>query len=32
MATVLATAENEAGYFKKRARDYDDALHAIDEA
>jgi hypothetical protein len=29
---VLATAESEAGYFKKRGRDYEDALHSIDEA
>ncbi|CAD8080856.1 unnamed protein product [Paramecium primaurelia] len=32
MATVLNAAETEAGYFKRRGRDYEDALHAIDEA
>ncbi|CAD8065075.1 unnamed protein product [Paramecium primaurelia] len=29
---VLTAAEQEASYFKKRGRDYEDALHAIDEA
>jgi hypothetical protein len=32
MNSVLSAAETEAGYFKKRGRDYEDALHAIDEA
>jgi len=32
MNSVLAAAETEAGYFKRRGRDYEDALHAIDEA
>ncbi|CAD8080378.1 unnamed protein product [Paramecium primaurelia] len=30
--SVLSAAETEAGYFKRRGRDYEDALHAIDEA
>lgn len=29
---VTSTAENEATYFKKRGRDFEDSLHAIDEA
>jgi hypothetical protein len=29
---VLATREEEQRYFKKRSQDYEDALHAIDEA
>ncbi|CAD8186860.1 unnamed protein product [Paramecium pentaurelia] len=32
MTSVQTSAESEAGYFKKRGRDYEDALHAIDEA
>jgi hypothetical protein len=28
----LATGESEATYVKKRSRDYDDSLNAIDEA
>ncbi|CAD8181246.1 unnamed protein product [Paramecium pentaurelia] len=32
LASVYNSAEGEAGYFKKRGRDYEDALHAIDEA
>ncbi|CAK64096.1 unnamed protein product (macronuclear) [Paramecium tetraurelia] len=32
LTLILATAESEQGYFKKRGRDYEDSLHAIDEA
>ncbi|CAD8066355.1 unnamed protein product [Paramecium sonneborni] len=32
LTLVLQTAESEQGYFKKRGRDYEDSLHAIDEA
>ncbi|CAD8154258.1 unnamed protein product [Paramecium pentaurelia] len=32
LTLILTTAENEQGYFKKRGRDYEDSLHAIDEA
>ncbi|CAD8173819.1 unnamed protein product [Paramecium pentaurelia] len=32
LTLILTTAENEQAYFKKRGRDYEDSLHAIDEA
>ncbi|CAD8177242.1 unnamed protein product [Paramecium octaurelia] len=30
--TILTTAESESAYFKRRSRQYEDSLHAIDEA
>lgn len=32
MNIVLATRDAEESYFKRRSQDYEDALHAIDEA
>jgi hypothetical protein len=32
MNMVLTASDSEATYFKKRGRDYEDSLHAIEEA
>ncbi|CAD8073137.1 unnamed protein product [Paramecium primaurelia] len=32
LTLIITIAENEQAYFKKRGRDYEDSIHAIDEA